>query len=372
MYQWQDRTPIDGVINYTSQPLARSATTETTSYSVTGLTNGTTTTTSCVPWTRPPTSARVRVTRRDAHPSPRRVRRTPITVGWGKAATLSGTLGDGAEPFPEGSVVTVQSSVNGGATWADVGEYDLDGATRASAVTPTQKTQYRLVYAGDSVHRGGESPVVTVTPQGHARQAAVAPSAVKRGVKFTVYGSISPEAGRGARRSSASSATAEGRRVALHEDRERRQHDDRNAVLRQILSAEQGVVEARRELHARRPSTRRRPPAPSTSGSSRTRWPSGCRSARRRGRLRPVLVAAAAIVAVVLAAWALQAMASGGAGSSQDDPAPPYSVAVRQDGEVLKSYDLAALHALPQRRIVIDGKEQTGPSLATLLEDAGV
>ena len=92
----------------------------------------------------------------------------------------------------------------------------------------------------------------------------------------------------------------------------------------------------------------------------------------RTRRLRSVLVAAAAIVAVVVAAWALQAMASGGGESSQDDSPPPYSVTVRQGGKVLKSYDLAALDSLPKVTTEMSDKEQTGPALATLLEDAGV
>ncbi|MGE5230083.1 MAG: hypothetical protein ACM3MJ_10235, partial [Deltaproteobacteria bacterium] len=44
---------------------------------------------------------------------------------------------------------------------------------------------------------------------------------------------------------------------------------------------------------------------------------------------------------------------------------------VRQGGEVLKGYDLAALHSLPQVSMVIDGSEQDGPLLRTVLEDAG-
>ncbi len=70
-------------------------------------------------------------------------------------------------------------------------------------------------------------------------------------------------------------------------------------------------------------------------------------------------------------AWALQASVSGGGESSSGDSPPPYSIAVRRDGASLKTYDLAALHELPQARIVIDGKEQTGPSLPALLRDAG-
>jgi hypothetical protein len=192
VYQWQDPTPIDGVINYTSQPLPVAAT-ATTSYSVTGLTEG--------------QDYHFAVRAVDAATNAGPLSRYPVeltlatsatVVGWGKAATLSGTLGDGAdEPFAEGSVVTVQSSVNGGATWADVGEYDLE-ALAGYAVTPKQKTRYRLVFAGDSVHRGGESPVVTVTPK-VALGKPQAPSAVKRGAKFTAYGSIAPRQAVGAK-----------------------------------------------------------------------------------------------------------------------------------------------------------------------------
>ena len=93
----------------------------------------------------------------------------------------------------------------------------------------------------------------------------------------------------------------------------------------------------------------------------------------RRGRISwPIGLAAALVIAAVLAAWALQARYADGAGSSKDDPAPSYSIAVTAGWHALKTYDLAALRALPQSRVVIDGKEQTGPSLMRLLEDAGV
>ena len=90
-----------------------------------------------------------------------------------------------------------------------------------------------------------------------------------------------------------------------------------------------------------------------------------------RRRQWPALIAAIAIVVVVAAAWALQGWFAGGAESSKGDSAPPYSISVEREGEILKSYDLAALRALPQSRVVIDGKEQTGPSLTTVLKDAG-
>lgn len=191
VYQWQDPTPIDSVINYTSQPLPVGTTT-TTSYDVTGLTEGqdyhfavraVDPATNAGPLSRYPVELTLATAAK--------------VVGWGKAATLSGTLGDGAEPFTEGRIVTVQSSVDGGATWVDVGKYDLD-ALAGYAVTPKQKTRYRLVFAGDSVHRAGESPVVTVTPK-VALGKPQAPSAVKRGAKFTAYGSISPRQAVGAK-----------------------------------------------------------------------------------------------------------------------------------------------------------------------------
>jgi hypothetical protein len=37
----------------------------------------------------------------------------------------------------------------------------------------------------------------------------------------------------------------------------------------------------------------------------------------------------------------------------------------------LKEYDLAALRALPQASLMIDGKTQDGPLLRTVLDDAG-
>lgn len=94
---------------------------------------------------------------------------------------------------------------------------------------------------------------------------------------------------------------------------------------------------------------------------------------RRSGRRWwPPGLAAILVIAAVLAAWGLQSRYADGAGSSQGDPAPAYVIAVVQGGKTLRKYDLAALHVLPQSRTVIDGKEQTGPSLAELLRDAGV
>ena len=85
----------------------------------------------------------------------------------------------------------MQSSTDAGATWTDAGEYDLV-ALAGYGVTPKQKTQYRLVYAGDSVHQAEESAVVTVAPKVKLGKPA-APSSVKRRASFTAYGSVGPK-----------------------------------------------------------------------------------------------------------------------------------------------------------------------------------
>ena len=90
----------------------------------------------------------------------------------------------------------------------------------------------------------------------------------------------------------------------------------------------------------------------------------------RPRRRWPVFAAAAVLVAVCATAWILQTVVSGGGESSNDSP-PPYSVSVKKGGEVLKTYDLAALRALPQTTVVVDGKDQTGPLLQAVLDDAG-
>jgi len=90
-----------------------------------------------------------------------------------------------------------------------------------------------------------------------------------------------------------------------------------------------------------------------------------------RSRRSWPVVAVAVLAGVVLFAWVLQVSVSGGDESSQGDSPPPYGVKVTRGDEVLKVYDLVALRSLPQERVVIDGKEQTGPALATVLADAG-
>jgi hypothetical protein len=191
VYQWQDPTPIDGVVNYTAQHLAVGTTARTT-YDVTGLTEGETyhfevravdTATNIGPPSRYPVDLSVAA--------------AASVVGWGKQATLTGELTDGAEPFAEGKVVTVQSSMDGGDTWNDVAEFDLI-ALAGFGVKPAQKTQYRLAFAGDSVHAAAESDPVTVTPR-VALGKPSAPSNVRKGAAFGAYGSLTPKHAAGAK-----------------------------------------------------------------------------------------------------------------------------------------------------------------------------
>ena len=94
-------------------------------------------------------------------------------------------------------------------------------------------------------------------------------------------------------------------------------------------------------------------------------------STRSGRKLWPLVLAAVVVIVVVLAAWGMQSRYAGGTGSSGDAAAARYTISVQKDGATLKQYDLSALRALPQSKVVIGGKVQSGPSLAALLEDAG-
>ena len=88
---------------------------------------------------------------------------------------------------------------------------------------------------------------------------------------------------------------------------------------------------------------------------------------RRRG-----LLAAAALVLVVAAAWVAERQLDGGGTSGDGTKPPAYTVAVTRDGELLRAFSVAELEALPAVGITADGKPQEGPSLLAVLEAAGV
>ena len=118
-----------------------------------------------------------------------------MVVDWGKPWALSGQLTNvDGDPVPDAQV-DLQASIDGGATWAT-----LEGVTPAAGTStysasieaPYQKMQYRLSFSGDATHSAAASTAVTVTPRVKLGTPA-APSSVKKGAKFTAYGSLVPQ-----------------------------------------------------------------------------------------------------------------------------------------------------------------------------------
>lgn len=69
-------------------------------------------------------------------------------------------------------------------------------------------------------------------------------------------------------------------------------------------------------------------------------------------------------VAVILLAVTLGCSTAGADG--------PYRVSVTRGGESVAEFSLQALEALPQVSVEADGKEQRGPALQSVLDEAGV
>ena len=187
IYQWQEATPIGGATNYTPQHLAVGATTGTT-YDVTGLTEGQT-----YHFEVRAVDAASNIGPRSRYPVELTLDTSKETVAWGGGATLTGVLTDGAEPFAAGQKVALEWSYDG-VTWT-ARDPKLDAVTEftySATVQPTKKTHYRLAFATDGVHQAKTSDVVTVTPKVKLGT-PVAPQGVKRGKKFTAYGSLTPK-----------------------------------------------------------------------------------------------------------------------------------------------------------------------------------
>jgi len=83
-------------------------------------------------------------------------------------------------------------------------------------------------------------------------------------------------------------------------------------------------------------------------------------------------MAAAALLLVVAAAWAAERQIAGGEPDGGGPPASVYSVAVTRDGELLRSFAVADLEALPAVTFTSEGKTQKGPTLSSVLDAAGV
>ncbi len=120
---------------------------------------------------------------------------TPTVVNWAQPWALSGELMDSTmAPIPD-APVDLQASVDGGASYATLeGVMPAAGTSTYSGnhAAPYEKTVYRLFYAGDATHDPAWSDPVTVTPRVKLGT-PVAPSSVKKGAKFTAYGSLTPQ-----------------------------------------------------------------------------------------------------------------------------------------------------------------------------------
>jgi hypothetical protein len=126
---------------------------------------------------------------------------TPAIVNWGKPWALSGELLTAADdPIPDVSV-DLEKSTDGGLTWTLVTALTPAAGTSTylnDVVAPQQKSQYRLVYAGDASHAAAKSLPVTVTPRVKLGR-PVAPSTAKKQRAFSVYGSLAPKQAAGSK-----------------------------------------------------------------------------------------------------------------------------------------------------------------------------
>ena len=187
VYQWQDATPVGGATNYTPRHAAIDTVAGVTTYDATGLAADQT-----YHFEVRASDAAGNLSPPSTFPSQLTLESTATTVNWGGQATLTGALTDGSEAFSATQQVRAESSTDG-ATWTLMQLLDPGTSSVYSiAVTPTEKTQYRLVFEGDGVHAAATSLAVTVTPRVKLGKPA-APTTVKHGRRFTARGSLVPK-----------------------------------------------------------------------------------------------------------------------------------------------------------------------------------
>jgi len=90
------------------------------------------------------------------------------------------------------------------------------------------------------------------------------------------------------------------------------------------------------------------------------------------GARRRALIVLGVLALAVASAWIVQNEVVGeGAEAPGGGSAPSYSVAVMQGGRLLRRFTVADLRALQSVTATIEGKEQDGPAVTTLLTAAG-
>ena len=189
VYRWTD--PPAGA-TYTSAPVLVATVTNGTTYTDTGLTNG----------TKYYYLVRAEDAATNVGPRSNTVAATPqaptavtlktsaSVVAWGHKATLRGTLTSGGSAVA-GQTVNVQASVAGRA-WKTVASPVTDASgTYSASVSPTQATRYKAVFTAAGAYLGSASATVKVTPRVKLG-AVVAPTTVKKGKSFAVWGSLTP------------------------------------------------------------------------------------------------------------------------------------------------------------------------------------
>lgn len=189
VYRWTD--PPAGA-TYTSAPVLVATVTNGTTYTNTGLTNGT----KYYYLVRAEDAATnvgprsITVAATPQAPTAVTLKTSASVVAWGHKATLSGTLTSGGSAVA-GQTVNVQASVAGRA-WQTVVSPVTDASGNYSAsVSPAQATRYKAVFAAAGVYLGSASVTVKVTPSVKLG-VVVAPTTVKKGKSFAVWGSLTP------------------------------------------------------------------------------------------------------------------------------------------------------------------------------------
>lgn len=200
VYRWTDPTPIGGSTNYTSLHAKVATVTSGTSYSDTGLTNGT------------KYFYEVRAFDAATNVGPRAeanaVPQTPTallfapplttTPAFGVPVNLTGTLTSGGAPLA-GQPAALESSADGTSGWTTVNTFpaSADGSY-AYDVVPEVTTSYRLRFEGAGPYGPSTTAAVTINPGAWVSKPS-APLRLYKGHKFMCSGFLRPHHTAGSR-----------------------------------------------------------------------------------------------------------------------------------------------------------------------------
>jgi hypothetical protein len=113
-------------------------------------------------------------------------------LAWGASEALSGGLSDTQGLPMDGSTVEIQSSLDGGASWAAVSSAitDASGVWRTT-VTPGRNVMLRAHFAGDAAHAEAVSNLASVR-QLVSLGTPITPGSIYHGRSFATYGYLKP------------------------------------------------------------------------------------------------------------------------------------------------------------------------------------